>query len=269
MPNLKKPLQVIFQRRSTGEVFGNILADPRPTLDGDRTKIVLIYGFNRNDQAAWKKALPKDGETWSCEEVRDTKPADPHSGAILVNLLENFALKNAQAEAQRRLELAPVYHVLQELEKQSRSPLTDQRRDDVARALCSLAEDAAVRLGFSEATKVFLRASGSGLAQVREFAGEKSGELARHSAWRVIADLDLDESGQRSCFEAVIGWLAKLREAGGVPRRRFVLSYDRFFQCPGCSAKVKLKPEEWERYTVGEDVAMECPVCNTSGVTVK
>lgn len=55
-----------------------------------RSKIVFIHGYKPESFSSWKKSLPKDGEEWKCEVIRDTKPDDPYWGAIIVKLIEKI-----------------------------------------------------------------------------------------------------------------------------------------------------------------------------------
>ena len=269
MSLLKKPVEVLFRCQPTGEISGAMVSDPRPAPHGKRSKIVLIYGYKKETAEGWLTLLPQSGETWLCEEMRDTKPADPHTGAILVRLIENLSLKLKQDKERRRATLAPVYNALEDLSWFMEEPLAQESFAALAQALQSLAEDAAIRLGFVEAVRLFLHASDNTLPELREMAKEKSRELAAHRAWRAIEELSTNARVHKCCFEAVLAWLAKLRETGETPTRKFVFSYDRFFQCPGCSAKVKLKPEEWDDFSSEKEVTMECPVCNTAGQATK
>ena len=269
MTQFDKSLEVTFRCQATGEIIGNLVSDPRPTPHGDRTKIVLIYGYKKEAAEKWEKPLPQTGETWKCEEMRDTKSGDPHSGAILVRLVENLSLRFEQDKERRRVVLAPIYSSLEDLSRLIEESLAQESIDILAQTLRALAEDAAIRLGFAEAIKVFLHASGSTLPELRSLAKEKDPALATHPAWRTIEDLGQNGRVHKCCFEAVLAWLAKLRAAGELPTRKFVFSYDRFFQCPGCSAKVRLKPTEWDDFTSDKEISMECPVCNTVGVATK
>lgn len=269
MSQIDKPLEVVFRHQPNGEIIGNLVSDPRPTVSGERSKIVLIYGFKKESANKWQGDLPKDGETWVCEELRDTKPTDSRSGAILVRLLDNLSRRSAQAKEQHRARLAPIYGTLNELARLMEEPPAQDALDNLAQALCALAEDAAIRLGFTEAIKLFLRAADSTLPELRFLSKEKSPELATRPAWRMIEELGLSGRLHKCCFEAVLAWLTKLRDLGEMPVRKFVLSYDHFFQCPGCTAKVRLKPEEWAIYSTGDEVVMQCPVCNTEGLATK
>lgn len=74
-------IQVKFRHGEDHHIHGTITHD-----EARRAKIVFIYGYRpeRYWQCRWP--LPKDGEEWICEVQRDTAPADPYKGALLVRL---------------------------------------------------------------------------------------------------------------------------------------------------------------------------------------
>ncbi len=88
---MQELLKVRFTCGSDGGIKGKIFSDLGANGNIPRTrKIVLINGYFPDRRKAWVGELPKDGEWWLCEEIRDTKPEEIGKGAILVRLREKL-----------------------------------------------------------------------------------------------------------------------------------------------------------------------------------
>lgn len=79
-------MQVIFSRSDAGDLSGKVTWTEDESIS--KAKIVFISGYKRERLESWRGVLPKDGEEWECEFVRDTFPANPKKGAIVVHPIQ-------------------------------------------------------------------------------------------------------------------------------------------------------------------------------------
>jgi len=80
-------IQVVFSVSGTEppEISGNVTWEAGG--EKPRQKIVFLAGF-KGKEKIWRGPLPKDGEEWECEVIKDTLPENSRKGAILVRLIK-------------------------------------------------------------------------------------------------------------------------------------------------------------------------------------
>lgn len=75
-------LVVHFPKAGRGNYGGEILLDSQSRT---RSKIVFVAGLR--DAKNFRGRLPQEGEYWEAGEVKDTKPENPRTGALIVRLV--------------------------------------------------------------------------------------------------------------------------------------------------------------------------------------
>ena len=130
-PKPEEYIQVMFSRDTNHRVKGKVTLDTKyiPLVGQEdmdltddiwwenethlptstRKKIVFVFGWYPERLTTWQGPLPKDGEEWLCEIVRDTEPSDPMRGALVVKLVENITqLKKDSEMHTARKQFGPI-----------------------------------------------------------------------------------------------------------------------------------------------------------------
>jgi len=274
-------IDVVFKRNAQGEIKGVVTRDCKsipmtlrdhytmhkddPVYHDDdfyenpgktpRRKIVFVFGYRPEKLENWQGALPKDGEEWTCEVIKDTTPEDPWRGALVVKLVTNLT---AFKEAQRRKEEERLSIIM----RQKNDPMEEYSITlEKAQAIEKFALAFAEKRGLNMAVKT-LEVFWGYPASIYDF-----GNVPTHHRQEVAEIVrmarDICVHYKILTYSARL-WLEHLLKTG-VGETTFAYHGKRNVNCHSCGGIMKFSKEEKNKFARGEEILLVCEHCAKKG----